>query len=454
MTSLADHKSCAVLLVDDDESVLLGAQYLLESHGIQPVMTLQDSRLVMPWLETNTASCVVLDLIMPFLSGQQLLPQIIHSHPNIPVVVMTASQDLENAISLMKEGAFDFLVKPVDENRFVMALRRAIEVVSLRHQVMALRDTLLGARLHSPESFAPIITRSRKMGAIFQYLEAVSTTTEPILVTGETGVGKELIAQSIHRLSHRPGKLVSVNVASLDDNMFSDTLFGHVRGAFTGAEKDREGMISQAANGTLFLDEIGDITPPSQVKLLRLLENDTYYPLGSDLPRMSQARIVAATNRNLRQRMAQGQFRQDLFFRLSSHPVEIPPLRKRTEDIPLLVAHFLNEAAASSDRPPPRIPPELISLLSIHPFPGNIRELRSLVFNAMARHRVGSVLSLESFRAAIQDHRLPTAGEAGEEMPEDGTPLLEIAGRFPSLREAEQFLVAEAMKRANHNQGN
>ncbi|MBF0098633.1 MAG: sigma-54-dependent Fis family transcriptional regulator [Magnetococcales bacterium] len=443
----------SILLVDDDESVLLGAQYLLESHGIQPVATIQDPRQVLPWLAEHSVDCVVLDLIMPYISGQNLLPQIIHTHPNIPVIVMTASQDLENAISLMKEGAFDFLVKPVDENRFIMTMRRAIEVVSLRYQVIALRDTLLGARLRQPEVFSAIITRSRKMGAIFQYLEAIAGKSEPILITGETGVGKDLIAQSIHSLSKKPGKLVAVNVASLDDNMFSDTLFGHVRGAFTGAEKDREGMIAQAAGGTLFLDEIGDITPVSQVKLLRLLENGTYFPLGSDLSKMSQARIVAATNQNLRQLMARGQFRQDLYFRLSSHPVEIPPLRQRQEDIPLLVSHFLTEANGDSEKPPPRIPPELLSLLSIHPFPGNIRELRAMVFNALAQHRVGSVLSLETFRAAIQEHRsIPDLGHC-ETVEGSDQPLMDIPGRFPTLREADHFLVQEAMKRADHNQG-
>jgi len=245
---------------------------------------------------------------------------------------------------------------------------------------------------------------------------------------------------------------VSLNVAGLDDNMFSDTLFGHVRGAFTGAEREREGLIAKAAGGTLFLDEIGDLNNASQVKLLRLLQDQKYYPLGSDLQRLSDARIVAATNQPLHKRMGGGKFRQDLYFRLSSHPIELPALRHRQDDIPLLVQFFLEEAAASLSKPVPAPPDELITLLSVYDFPGNIRELRAMIYNAVAQHRSGPVLSMESFRELIQKGRResPDDGDLGDLT--DESPLA-IAGRFPTLKEAENFLVAEAMRRAKGNQG-
>jgi transcriptional regulator with PAS, ATPase and Fis domain len=290
------------------------------------------------------------------------------------------------------------------------------------------------------------------MESIFQYIEAIADSREPVLITGETGTGKELVAQAVHRLSGCSGEMVSLNVAGLDDNMFSDTLFGHLRGAFTGADREREGLIAKAVGGTLFLDEVGDLNKASQVKLLRLLQDQRYYPLGSDLQRLSDARVIAATNQPLHKRMANGKFRQDLYFRLSSHPIEIPPLRQRLDDIPLLVQHFIEVAAASMSKQAPAPPEELITLLSVYDFPGNVRELRAMIHNAVAQHRSGPVLSMESFREVIQRGRRETVDDrAGRDSGNE--PALTIGGRFPTLKEAENLLVEEAMRRAKGNQG-
>jgi DNA-binding NtrC family response regulator len=351
----------------------------------------------------------------------------------------------------MREGAFDYLVKPVEESRLVSAVKRALEFRSLREQLGTLRSSLFTRRLQHPEAFAEIVTANRGMEAVFQYIEAIAESREPVLITGETGTGKELIARAIHRLSGLPGELVCINVAGLDDNLFADTLFGHVRGAFTGAERERDGAIARAAGGTLFLDEIGDLSKASQVKLLRLLQEQKYYPLGSDLQRLSEARIVAATNQALHRRMARGKFRQDLYFRLSSHPIDVPPLRRRRDDIPLLLQHFIDEAAESLGRPAPSPPEELVTLLGVHEFPGNVRELRAMVYNAMALHRGGPLLSLDSFRALIGQGR----GEGDESLggDADDEPPLTVSGRFPTLKQANDFLIDEAMRRAKNNQG-
>ncbi|MBF0191644.1 MAG: sigma-54-dependent Fis family transcriptional regulator [Magnetococcales bacterium] len=439
-----------VLFVDDEADELIATRYLLEAHGIGPVATLQDPREAMAFIARTPPAMVILDLIMPHLPGTQLLLRLVREHPALPVVVMTASQDVETAIGCMKEGAFDYLVKPVEESRLVSSVRHALEVCTLRRHVGVLRHSLLNQKLKHPEAFATILTRHNKMISVFQYIEAIAESPEPALITGETGVGKEMIAGAIHQLSQRSDRMVTVNVAGLDDTMFSDTLFGHRKGAFTGAEKDREGLITQAAAGTLFLDEIGDLTAASQVKLLRLLQDGTYYPLGSDIPKLSRARIITATNRNLQQLMTKGLFRQDLFFRLSSHPLEIPPLRKRADDLPLLIDFFLHEATTTMDKPGLRVPAELYTLLSVYHFPGNVRELRALIFNAVARHRFGPILSMESFKEVIQTQR--TTPEPGADPEEEGAGL-EIPGRFPTLKDAEGYLIREALRRAGNNQG-
>ncbi|MEJ1397561.1 MAG: sigma-54 dependent transcriptional regulator, partial [Candidatus Sedimenticola sp. (ex Thyasira tokunagai)] len=364
-----------VVLVDDESTVLLSSRMILGSAGIENVQTIEDSRELIPFLAGQEAAVVVLDLFMPYISGTQLLPEIIREHPDLPVIVMTATLEVETAVSCMKEGAFDYLVKPVEESRFVSSVKRALELRSLRRQVGALKHYLISGQLEHSEVFTSIITISRKMRSLFQYMEAIAGTGEPVLITGETGVGKELLAEAIHKLSGRSGAFVTVNVAGLDDALFSDTLFGHRKGAFSGAERTREGMVAQAAGGTLFLDEMGDLKPASQVKLLRLLQEKQYYPLGSDMAKKSDARVLCATNHDLNTQMETGVFRSDLYFRLSVHQVEVPPLRQRLEDIPVLVSHFLEEAAHSMQKNLLKPPPELFTLLENYHFPGNVREL-------------------------------------------------------------------------------
>jgi DNA-binding NtrC family response regulator len=441
-----------VVMVDDDEDILFSTGYLLNTQGITPVMTLQDERELLPYLGRHQVGMVILDLFMPHVPGIELLPRLVQAHPEVPVVVVTAAQDVETAVSCMREGAFDYLVKPVEESRLVSAVRHALEVRSLRNQLGALRSSLMRRQLRNRDAFAHIVTCDRRMEAIFQYIEAIADSREPVLITGETGTGKELIVQAIHRISRVEGELVTVNVAGLDDNLLSDTLFGHVRGAFSGADSAREGLIAKAAGGTLFLDEIGDLNAVSQVKLLRLLQDHKYYALGSDLQRLSEARVIAATNQPVHKRMSSGKFRQDLYFRLSSHPIEIPALRHRPDDIPLLLQHFIEEAATSMNRQAPAPPEELITLLAVYDFPGNVRELRAMIYNAVAQHHGGPVLSMETFRDVVQKGR--READSQWEMPnQDDAPALAIRGRFPTLKAAERFLEDEAMRRAKGNQG-
>ncbi len=444
-----------VLVVDDEPYTLKACASTLKVNGVKDVLTEVDSRRVMERMAAEGADVVLLDLFMPHLSGMELLPQLRERFPQVPVVVVTAAHELERAVECMKLGAFDYLVKPVENERLLTTLGKAFEWNTLTGQVRELRDRLVEDRLNSPDAFAEIVTRNRKMRALFQYVEVVSRTQQPILITGESGTGKELIARAIHRLSGCRGDMVSVNLAGLDDTMFSDTLFGHKRGAFTGAEQQRDGLIVKAAGSILFLDEIGDLAESSQVKLLRLIQQREFYPVGSDAIRTSDARIVCASNRDIKGLVETGRFRNDLYYRLRVHHVALPPLRERKEDIPLLVDHFVREAAMDMGIALPVYPKELPELLAIYPFPGNIRELQGMVIDAVARCKSG-MLSLEPFRQVISSRRLDTT-QVAKPLPTDSESrtrtIDEIWGHFPTLDEAETFLIDTALDTAKGNQG-
>ena len=439
-----------ILLVDDEEQFLYSASLALRAEGINHVVQCQDSREVMSILSKGDFSVVLLDMLMPDLSGQDLLPLILADFPELPITIVTAINRVDMAVECLKNGAFDYLVKPVDTSTLASTVRRGIEISDLRRQNRQLKERLLSDTLEHPEAFSDIITQDRTMYSIFQYVETIARTALPVMITGETGVGKEMIAAAIHRLSRREGAFVPVNVAGLDDQLFSDTLFGHRKGAFTGADTPRKGLIEQASNGTLFLDEIGDLHMESQVKLLRLLQERNYFPLGDDVPKSSNARTVVATNREIQFLGDSETFRKDLYFRLQSHHIHLPPLRERTGDIPLLVAHFLESAAETLDQEIPTPAPELLTLLKTYHFPGNVRELEGMVLDAVSQHK-GGVLSIESFLNKIGEESLVSheATETAEATFVDGLAALH---RLPPLKAIERFAIAEALRRADGNQ--
>jgi len=442
------YPSFGVLLVDDELPWLRRLSMTLEGPGgINNLSQCSDSRQVMEMLAEKEIGLVLLDLTMPYLSGEQLLEQILTDYPHISVIILSGMNQLETAVNCMKQGAFDYFVKTVDEKRLVDGVQRAVRMVELEYENRAMRRHFFREELVHPEVFTPIITASPAMRAVFQYVEAVAPSRQPILINGESGVGKELIARSIHQLSRASEPLVSVNVAGLDDNHFSDTLFGHLRGAFTGAETARAGMVEKAAGGTLFLDEIGDLSPASQVKLLRLLQEGEYYPIGSDQPKQMHARVIVSTHQDLEERMAAGEFRRDLYYRLLNHHVRIPPLRERKEDLPLLLEHFLERAAAQMGKKRPTIPKELPVLLATYDFPGNVRELEAMVHDAVSRH-VGRIMSMKGFAERL-DHPPLALAEATDGA--EANPFT-CLGDLPTLQQSSQLLVEEAVRRAAGNQ--
>ncbi|KEA62487.1 Sigma-54 dependent DNA-binding response regulator [Marinobacterium lacunae] len=436
-----------VLLVDDEASFLRTFSLMLESQaGINHLYLCDDSRDAMATIAREPIGLVLLDLTMPHLSGEALLKQIVEEYPDVGVIVVSGLNQLETAVSCIRLGAFDYFIKTTEENRLIDGIRRAISMLEMRRENLEMRRRFMTDTLERPAAFEHIVTADKGMRSVFQYLEAISTSSQPVLITGESGTGKELIAQAIHELSNRPGPMVSVNVAGLDDSIFADTLFGHRRGAFTGADKARAGMIEQAGNGTLFLDEIGDLSPASQVKLLRLLQEAEYYPLGSDRPKRSHARILVATHHDLERKQREGSFRKDLYYRLRTHQVELPPLRQRKEDIGLLLDYFLSEAADELGRPKPTLPGELTVLLMNYAFPGNVRELRALCYDALGQHR-GGVLSMEVFKRAVIQ-----SGASAEPSAASLAPVFAEEQPLPTLQQAADMLVAEAMRRTRGNQ--
>ncbi len=440
-----------VLMVDDELPWLRSMAMSMKSvAGITNVTLCNDSREVEGLLERSVYSLVILDLTMPHLSGEELLRLLSERHPELPVIIISGMNQVETAIRCVRAGAEDFYVKTDERERIITGIQKVLKQVRLEQEIRQLSATILDGDPSAHPAFSGIISRNVKMHSIFNYLKAVASSMEPILITGESGTGKELIARAVHQLSAPDKPLVAVNVAGLDDMMFSDSLFGHVKGAFTGADKIRQGMIEKAGDGVLFLDEIGDLSMASQVKLLRLLQEGEYYPLGSDQPRKSKARILVATNHKLAEKEAEGSFRRDLLYRLHSHRVELPPLRERKEDLPPLLDYFIKEAATSLGKPVPSYPPELVTLLSTYHFPGNIRELRAMVHDAVSVHGKG-VLSMARFKEALgSPDNLPQESASSAAAGSDAKVI--FTETLPTIKELTQLLVDEAMHRAQGNQ--
>jgi DNA-binding NtrC family response regulator len=444
------HPRLPVMLVDDEVQALDSFELALRSGNVNNLLRCPDSRDVMPLLAEQEVEVMLLDLRMPHLTGEELLPKITRDFPHVPIIVITGADDVETAVKCMRAGAFDYIVKPVERSRLVASVKTALELRELQRQNQLLRAHVLSDQLADPEPFVEIITTSKMMRSIFQYTEAIAHSPQPVLITGETGVGKELVARAIHKVSGRQGSFIAINVAGLDDNVFADTLFGHRKGAFTGADQSRNGMVEQADNGTLFLDEIGDLSPASQVKILRFLQDGEFFPLGSDVAKRSNTRVVVATNQELESLQDSGKFRKDLYYRLRIHHIHIPPLRERKEDLPLLLDHFLEKASNALGKKKPTPPAELITLLGVYHFPGNIRELESVVFDAVSKH-VSGKLSMEVFKSYTVKQQ-PALKAESKGLPSDDSPQVSFSEKLPTLKQAEELLIAEAMKRSAGNQ--
>jgi DNA-binding NtrC family response regulator len=437
-----------ILLVDDDADFRHELRRMLVTNGVPEVETADSGVAALEHLERGGIAVLLLDMVMPGITGVELLEIVAQRYPGIPVIMITAVSDIKSVVNCIKIGAFDYLTKPLDAGRLFATITKALSFSELSSQNRQLRDYLLGDPLVRPEIFANIITVNSRMKSIFKLVEIIAATRHSVLIVGETGVGKELLARAVHDASGVSGSFVPVNLAGLDEAMFSDTLFGHKKGAYTGAGEVREGLIAKASGGTLFLDEIGDLSLESQKMLLRLLQENEYYRLGSDTIYKSTARIVAATNKDLKAMIAAGSFRKDLYHRITIHEIQIPPLRERREDIPLLAQYFAREVALRLGKMPPLLSAELRMALSSCDFSGNVRELLNKISNAVACSST-EVLSLEFF-PDLQ----PIAGsnKGVVRVSNDRCFTLQaFFDAFPTIDEVERLFVLEALKVSEGN---
>ena len=396
-----------ILIIDDERPILLTLEALLGRHGYQP-HTAATAAYGLKALKSNTPSLVLLDLQLPDADGLQMLEQIKADHPETQVIILTAHDSLNNAIESIKRGAYHFISKPYAPEELLSLVEKALEKQSLLRETQELRQKTeqLEKRLEIAETRLAPVFKSKVMQEIQELITAMAPSDANVLITGESGVGKEVIANVIHSHSRRATKpMVKLNCAAFPQAMIESELFGYVRGAFTGAMNDFPGMIAEASGSTLFLDEISEMPPELQTRFLRVLQEREYRPLGSTRTLKADFRVVAATNRPVSQALAENHLRADLYYRLNTFQIEIPPLRKRKEDIPPLVTSFVKRFAQQLGKPEPQITPEAFQKLLDYSWPGNVRELQNTIEYAVVLARQDQV-TVKELPAEVQ---LPVA---------------------------------------------
>src|SRR5215208_1104575 len=397
-----------------------------------------DAATILTGADAATIDAVVLDLVMPDLDGLGVLAKMRTSGLTIPVVVQTAHGGIDNVVSAMRAGATDFVVKPVGMERLQVSLQNALAASALQGELARTKRSRAGVL-----GFKDIITRSPRMQTVLRTAEKASTSTIPVLLEGESGVGKELVARAIHGSGERRARpFVAVNCGAIPDNLVESLLFGHEKGAFTGATEKHSGKFTEASGGTLFLDEVGELPPAAQVKLLRAIQEGEVEPVGARKPVKVDVRIISATNRNLIDDVKNGRFREDLFYRLHVFPLTVPPLAERPEDIPDLVRHFLARISAEEGKRIRAVTPQALALLRAYAWPGNVRQLENAVFRAVVLAEgdeigIGEFPQIEAQLAGYRELQQQAQGPAAETGATEVTELANLEPTAPPLAFAE-----------------
>jgi two-component system NtrC family response regulator len=424
-----------ILLIDDDESLRRVMEFHLQEDGYR-VLTETDGRSGLQRFQAEAVDLVVTDIRMPEMDGMELLTRLKAMQPDLPVIVLTAHGTIDSAVEAMKLGASDYLTKPFSREQLKTAASKALEVAALRTENLRLRE-VVAERF----SFANMIAGSRAMRGVTDMAARVAQSDTTVLLAGESGTGKELLAKAIHFHSARARRaFVTVNCAAIPEQLLESELFGHRRGAFTGAVADKQGKFEIAGGGTIFLDEVGDLPVLLQVKLLRVLQEREIDKVGDPRPVKVDVRVVAATNRDLETMIAEGAFREDLYYRLAVVSIRLPSLRERADDIPLLVDHFLDKHSARLGRPRPSVDKAVYSALNLYSWPGNIRELENVVERALVLDRDGA-LDLDDLPERLRA-REQRAGNVRIELPDEGI----------SLEHVERDLIVAALEKHDWNQ--
>lgn len=424
-----------ILIIDDEKNYLLVLQTLLEDEGYT-VTALNDPETALAFLEESEVDVVITDLKMPKVTGHEVLKRVKSEHPHIPVLIMTAFGSIESAVDLMKYGAFDYLTKPFSNDDLLISIHNAAELSKTHRQYKMLQESL-----EDRYGIHQVIGRSKAINDVLKMVERASPIRSTVLINGESGTGKELIARAIHFASPRKDQpFVSVNCMSLNPGVLESELFGHEKGSFTGAVAMRRGRFEQADGGTLFLDEIGSLSAELQIKLLRVLQERKIERVGSNEEIEVDIRILAATNQDLGALVEKGTFREDLYYRLNVVQIQLPPLRERREDIPLLTAHFMEKLSKDNNLPPKSFTTEALNYLSGYEWPGNIRQLENVVENCLVLVP-GSTIDVNDLPAEIRDE------ESQFKSAVDLLPVQLDLG--DTLEKIEAALIRRALVRAN-----
>ena len=424
-------KKPVILITDDEKNTREGLARALQRN--YDVLLAEDGRRALDVLEARAVDVVLSDVRMPDMDGLTLLSRALARDPQPLVILLTAYGTVETAVEAMKRGAYDFLTKPVNLDQLEIKLKQA-----LRSREVETENRTLREQLDAKFGLENILGNSPVMQEVFDVIHQVAPTRATVLIEGESGTGKELVARAIHQISPRAkGPFIPVHCAALSKTLLESELFGHEKGAFTGANERRPGRFEMADGGTLFLDEIGEIDPAVQVKILRVLEEHKFERVGGSEMLEVDVRLLAATNRDLKQMVAAGQFREDLFYRLYVVNIHLPPLRERLGDIPLLTQHFLKEFAAENQKTVGGITPDALDLLSAYHWPGNVRELRNVMERMVVLTR-GDKLTVRDLPASIHD----LAG---------GKPAGAQLGGTLTLEAAEKQLIVQALKQQSGN---
>ncbi len=361
-----------LLVVDDEPQILQAVSGILQDEGFE-VLTAPDGETALKVVSEGTPDLVLLDIALPGKDGLEVLQELKARYPTLPVVMVSAYGSVENAVKATRLGAYDFIEKPPHADNILLTVRNALEMARLAEENRRLRLQAAPVR--------EIVGTSEAVQRLREQVRVVAPTNASVLITGENGTGKELVARALHAFSLRAHKpFVEVNCAAIPEDLIESELFGHEKGAFTGATSRRQGKFDQAHEGTLFLDEIGDMSLKTQAKILRILEEQRFERVGGSRPLQVDVRVVAATNKNLAEEIQRGTFREDLYHRINVIPLQVPPLRERREDIPLLAKHFLQELARENDAPAKTLTPRALEALTNLPWPGNVRELKNFVW--------------------------------------------------------------------------
>ncbi|MFQ3619769.1 MAG: sigma-54 dependent transcriptional regulator [Spirochaetales bacterium] len=385
-----------ILIVDDEKNIREGLGQALELDGYKTYLA-EDGEAAWKVFQEEEIDLVITDLKMPKLSGEELLSRITSEQPTVPVIILTGHGTIESAVKAMRDGAYDFLTKPINLDRLSLLVKRA-----LSNRELVLQHRAMQEELEKKRGFSNIIGVSPAMRKIYEVVRQVAPTKASVLITGESGVGKELIADAIHNLSNRKDRpFIKVHCAALTETLLESELFGHEKGAFTGAISRKRGRFELAHTGTIFLDEIGEINQSVQIKILRVLQEKKFERVGGEETLEVDVRILSATNKDLKAEIAAGRFREDLYYRLNVVNIHIPPLRERKEDIPLLVAAFLKEFVNENGKPIEGIDPKARAALYNYSWPGNVRELRNCIESAVVLCK-GQYITLEDLPPFIR----------------------------------------------------